>query len=81
MWERLIEPRRWARKPVIPLGILWGALPVPDVIGLIGTSFLCVFVKPYSVGILGRCVMSVDHFLSPFWIRFLWVLLNCCVSG
>ena len=32
---------------------LWGAVPMPEIIGCGGTLLLCVFGGPYILGIMG----------------------------
>lgn len=81
MWAGLIVPSRGVRILVIALAILWGALPIPDVIGRMGMLSLCVFGRPYRVGIRGWYSIREAHDLSSCCMIFLYVVLNLCISA
>ena len=49
----LMVPSRGVRMLAIALAILWGALPIPEMMGLSGLPGLCVFGNACSFGALG----------------------------
>ena len=63
----LIVPSSGVSIFVMALAILWGALPIPEMIGLKGMFGLCVFGRPYNLGVVGWYSMCLVH-----------VLFSCC---
>ena len=71
MCEGLMEPSRGVSILAIALAILWGVLFMLEIMGLIGIFCLCVFGRPYSLGIRGWYSMIVVQDVCSCLIMFL----------
>ena len=77
-WELLIEPKSGVRHLASCLARACGALLIPEIMGRMGTSSLCVLGRPYIIGIFGLFDM-VRAQTCPFSMC-LADLLKCCVA-